>query len=118
MTSSRVRHRLLADVRRTLKLAIPLILAQLMLMGNGLVDTLVAGRLGRLELAAGGIGAGFLFFASLSCIGLMAGISPTLSQLIGQSRRAYVGSVFTQGLWIGIVTGVLAMLFALSLIHI
>jgi len=87
-------------------------LAQLMLMGNGLVDTLVAGRLGRLELAAGGIGAGFLFFASLSCIGLMAGISPTLSQLIGQSRRAYVGSVFTQGLWIGIVTGVLAMLFA------
>lgn len=112
MTSSRVRHRLLADVRRTLKLAIPLMLAQLMLMGNGLVDTLVAGRLGRLELAAGGIGAGFLFFASLSCIGLMAGISPTLSQLIGQSRRAYVGSVFTQGLWIGIVTGVLAMLFA------
>jgi len=87
-------------------------LAQLMLTGNGLVDALVAGRLGTQELAAGGIGAGLWFFASLSCIGLMAGISPTLSQLIGQSRRAYVGSVFTQGLWIGIFTGLIAMLFA------
>ena len=87
-------------------------LAQLLTMGNGLVDALVAGRLGRLELAAGGIGAGLLFFASLSCIGLMAGISPTLSQLIGQRRRVYVGSVFTQGLWIGVITGTVAMLCA------
>jgi len=103
---------LLLDARRTLKLAIPLMLAQLLTMGNGLVDALVAGRLGRLELAAGGIGAGLWFFASLSCIGLMAGISPTLSQLIGQRRRVYVGSVFTQGLWIGLITGVVAMLCA------
>ncbi len=87
-------------------------LAQLLTMGNGLVDALVAGRLGRLELAAGGIGAGLWFFASLSCIGLMAGISPTLSQLIGQRRRVYVGSVFTQGLWIGVITGTVAMLCA------
>ena len=116
MTGSRARYRLLLDARRTLKLAIPLMLAQLMFMGNGLVDALVAGRLGRLDLAAGGIGAGLWFFASLSCIGLMAGISPTLSQLIGQRRRAHVGSVFTQGLWIGIITGVVAMLFAWLLI--
>lgn len=112
MTRSRTRHRLILDARRTLKLAIPLMLAQLMLTGNGLVDALVAGRLGKAELAAGGIGAGLWFFASLSCIGLMAGISPTLSQLIGQGRRVTVGSVFTQGLWIGIGTGLFAMLFA------
>ena len=112
MTGSRTLHRLLLDARRTLRLAIPLMLAQLILTGNGLVDALVAGRLGTSELAAGGIGAGLWFFASLSCIGLMAGISPTLSQLIGQGRRVYVGSVFTQGLWIGIITGLLAMLFA------
>jgi len=42
----------------------------------------------------------------------MAGISPTLSQLIGQRRRVYVGSVFTQGLWIGLITGVVAMVCA------
>ncbi len=109
MSDSRYVKRLLLDARRTLRLAVPLMLAQLLTMGTGLVDTLIAGRLGALELAAGGIGAGLWFFASLSCIGLMAGISPTLSRLIGQGRRVFVGSVFTQGLWIGIFTGIIAM---------
>ena len=112
MLSSRSFKRLLLDVRRTLKLAIPLMLVQLLTMGNGLVDALIAGRLGPMELAAGGIGTGLWFFASLSCIGLMSGISPTLSRLIGQHRRAFVGSVFTQGLWISVTTGVVAMLSA------
>ncbi len=112
MINTRFLQRLLLDARRTLKLAVPLMLAQLITMGNGLVDAIVAGRLGRMELAAGGIGAALWFFASLSCIGLMAGISPTLSQLIGQRRRAFVGAVFTQGLWLGVITGVVAMLSA------
>lgn len=112
MINTRYLQQLVLDARRTLKLAVPLMLAQLLTMGNGLVDALVAGRLGRMELAAGGIGAALWFFASLSCIGLMAGISPTLSQLIGQRRRAFVGSVFTQGLWLGVITGVVAMLSA------
>jgi len=106
----------LLDTRRTLKLATPLMLAQLLTMGNGLVDALVAGRLGRLELAAGGIGAGLWFFSSLLCIGLMAGISPTLSRLIGQRRRVFVGSIFTQGLWLTAITGVVAMLCAWMMI--
>ncbi len=88
-------------------------LAQLLYMGNGLVDALVAGRLGRQELAAGGIGSGLWFFASLSCIGLMAGLSPTMSQLIGQRRRVIVGSVFRQGLWIGVIAGTCALLATL-----
>lgn len=112
MIRSRNVQRLLLDARRTLKLAVPLMLAQLLTMGNGLVDALVAGRLGPMELAAGGIGAALWFFASLFCIGLMAGISPTLSRLIGQGRRAFVGSVFTQGLWFGVITGIVAMLSA------
>jgi len=76
--STRTRQRLLLDARRTLKLAVPLMLAQLMLTGNGLVDALVAGRLGTLELAAGGIGAGLWFFASLSACGwgLLLACSP------------------------------------------
>lgn len=106
---------LLADMRRTLRLGIPLIGAQLLQMGNGLVDALVAGRLGRAELAAGGIGSSLLFVASLACIGLMAGLSPTLSRLIGQRRRAFVGTVFRQGLWLGLLTGTLALLVLLGI---
>lgn len=97
------------DVRRTLVLAIPLMFAQILQMGNGLVDALVAGRLGREELAAAGIATGLWFFASLACIGLTGGLSPTLSKMIGQGRRAFVGEVFRQGLYIGLATGTLAM---------
>lgn len=102
-----------ADMKRTLRMGLPLIGAQLLQMGNGLVDAIIAGRLGGSELAAGGIGASLWFVTSLLCIGLMAGLSPTLSRLIGQSRRAFVGQIFRQGLWLAVATGVLALFLVL-----
>lgn len=107
-------------MRRTLRLGLPLIGAQLLQMGNGLVDSIIAGRLGRGELAAGGIGASLWFVVSLSCIGLMAGLSPTLSRLIGERRRERVGEVFRQGLWLGLITGLVALavlLLVASTVH-
>lgn len=101
-------HPIVRDARRALRIALPLMGAQVLQIGNGLVDALVAGRLGRAELAAGGMGAGLWFFVSMSCIGLMAGLSPTLSNMIGASRRAAVGAQFRQGLWLAVMVGVLA----------
>lgn len=98
-----------ADLLRTLRIGLPLIGAQLLQMGNGIVDTIVAGRIGNQELAAGGIGASLWFVTSLLCIGLMAGLSPTLSGLIGERRRVFVGRVFRQGLWLALMTGFLAL---------
>lgn len=98
---------------RTLRMGLPLIGAQLLQVGNGLVDAIVAGRIGKVELAAGGIGASLWFVTSLLCIGLMAGLSPTLSRLIGQRRRAFVGEVFRQGVWLGLFTGLLALTIVL-----
>ncbi|MEM7256407.1 MAG: MATE family efflux transporter, partial [Pseudomonadota bacterium] len=109
-------RRVLLDINRTLVIALPLIGAQLLQMANGFVDTLVAGRLGTTELGAGGIGAGIWFFTSLMCIGVMAGLSPILSRLIGQRRRAAVGAVFRQGLWLGVITGTIALSAALLLV--
>ncbi len=98
-------------------MAMPLIAAQLLQMGNGLCDSLVAGRLGREALAASGIGASLWFFSSLLCIGLMAGLSPILSALIGQRRRAEIGHFFRQGLWLAITVGVGAMVLVLSILY-
>lgn len=98
-----------ADLMRTLHMGLPLVAAQLLHMSNGLVDAIVAGRIGNNELAAGGIGASLYFVTSLLCIGLMAGLSPTLSRLIGERRRAFVGRVFRQGLWLAVITGFIAL---------
>lgn len=99
----------LRDARRALVVALPLMGAQILHIGNGLVDAMVAGRLGRAELAAGGMAASVWFFVAMSCIGLMAGLSPTLSAMIGASRRAAVGAQFRQGLWFGAMVGMLAL---------
>ncbi len=105
-----------ADAQRTLRIALPLMLAQVLQSANGLVDALVAGRLGRDELAAGGIGAGIWFFSSLICIGLLAGLSPTLSKLIGERRRNAVGAGFRQGIWLGALCGAAALVLNLCLV--
>jgi len=91
----------------------PLIGANLLQMGNGLVDAVVAGRLGRVELAAGGIGASVWFITSLLCIGLMAGLSPLLSELIGNRRRNAVGELFRQGVWLGVIAGTFGLVIML-----
>jgi len=92
------------------RIALPLMGAQVLQFANGVVDSLVAGRLGRAELAAGGMGAGLWFFVSMLCVGLMAGLSPTLANLIGASRRAAVGAQFRQGLWFALIVGLLALM--------
>ena len=106
-----------ADILRTLRIGLPLVAAQLLQMGNGLIDTIIAGRISRADLAAGGIGAGLWFVSSLLCIGLMAGLSPTLSRLIGERRRAFVGQIFRQGVWLALFAGLLAMLSVLIIRH-
>jgi len=107
------KHTVRAEIRRCMTMASPLIGAQLLQMGNGLVDAVVAGRLGRAELAAGGIGATIWFAVSILCIGLMAGLSPLLSELIGNRRRNAVGELFRQGLWVGVIAGLAGVLIIL-----
>jgi len=102
-------------MRATFAAGLPLIAAQLVQVSNGFVDALVAGRLGDAELAAGGIGAAIWFFAALLPIGLMAGLSPMLSEMIGQGRRAAVGQRWRQGLWFGLVTGLVSLCLILVL---
>ncbi len=106
-------------MRRCLRFALPLIGAQLVHTGNGLADILVAGKLGRAEMAAAGVAAMLWFVSSLLCIGLLASLSPLLSERIGQRRFAAVGALFRQGLWLAVVLGGIAtcllMTFAWSL---
>jgi len=108
------RHTLLAEMRRALLAGLPLMGAQVLSIGNGLVDSLVAGRIGAVALAAVGIGAAIIFLVTLASIGLMAALSPTMARLRGQGRRREVGVVFRQGLWLGIAFG-LASLGVLAL---
>jgi len=106
---------MLAEIRRCLQAAIPLIAAQLVHVGHGLVDMVVAGQLGRAEFAAGGLAATLWFFSSLMSIGLLASLSPLLSELIGRRQFSDAGALFRQGLWLALALGVLSCLFLIAL---
>lgn len=101
-------HALIAECRRSLRSAAPLIAAQLIQMGHALADTLVAARLGVQEFAAVGLAGSLWFFSSLLCIGLLAGLSPLASEQIGRRAPLNVGVLFRQGLWLSLVVGLLA----------
>lgn len=103
-----------AEMRRSLRTAVPLIAAQLVHMGNGLADLLVAGKLGRAEMAAAGIAATLWFLASLLSLGLLASLSPLLSERIGQRHFRAVGEMFRQGLWLAGALGILSITLLIS----
>ena len=108
-----------AEMRRCLRAALPLIAAQLVHVGHGLADMLVAGQLGRSEMAAAGLAATLWFLASLLSLGLLASLSPLLSERIGQRRFSATGELFRQGLWLAAALGagsiLLLIAFAVSL---
>lgn len=98
-------------------LALPLILAQLLQVGMGLIDTLMAGRLGAIELAAVGLGSSLWILVFLACSGTLMALSPLIAQLRGADNQPAIRSQFQQGLWLALLVGLLAipLTYAVSL---
>lgn len=97
-----IRH----DVVRTLVLAGPLVVGQLTSFGMSFVDTVMAGRIGTVDLGAIAVGssvwaAGFLF-----ALGVLMAVSATVSQLDGAGRNHQVGEFVRQSLWLALGLGI------------
>ncbi|HEY7905860.1 MAG TPA: MATE family efflux transporter, partial [Wenzhouxiangella sp.] len=100
------------EVKRTLWLAGPLIIGQLTNYGMNFVDTVMAGRLGMVDLGAIAVGssvwaAGFLFV-----LGVLLAVSAAVSRLDGAGEGKKVGAFVRQALWLGVVLAVMLFSFA------
>lgn len=95
------------EVRRTLVLALPLVIGQLTSFGMNFVDTVMAGRLGRVDLGAIAIGSSVWAAGLLFALGVLMSVSPAVSQLDGAGRRGQAGEMTRQALWIALVLAVL-----------
>ncbi|PIE00730.1 MAG: MATE family efflux transporter [Thiothrix nivea] len=100
----------LREVRQIILLAFPLILAQLVQMALGVVDTIMAGRIDALALAAIALGSGIWSFAMLCGIGLMLALPPTISQHIGANNHRLIREELRQGIWLSLMFSVVLML--------
>ena len=92
------------------RLAGPLIVAQLSQVGMGFTDTVMAGRLGVVDLGAVAIGSTLWIPIYLACVGVMIAVSPTVAQLRGGGRTEAVGPVYRQSLWLSLALAILAFL--------
>ncbi len=85
------------EARANLRLALPLIAAQISFVSMGSVDTIVAGRMGEAELAAVAVGANIWFFFFVLFMGLFMACSPIVAQRVGANRPALETGAFVRG---------------------
>ena len=82
------RSRFIAEMHATLRLAAPIVGAQLAQIGMGITDTVLLGGLGRDALAAGGLGAMMFFVLVMILQGLMSAAAILIAHARGADRRA------------------------------
>lgn len=94
------------EVRRTLVLAAPLMVGQLTNFGMNFVDTVMAGRLGTVDLGAIAVGSAVWSAGALFSLGVLLAVSATVSQLDGAGRRSQAGEFTRQALWLALALGI------------
>lgn len=110
--------RLRTDAGRTARLAAPLAAGHLSHGLVGFVDAMVAGHHGTATLAAVSVGSALLWLPMLAPMGTLMALPPAVSQLDGGGRRAAIGPLFRQALWLALGLGIvlLALLSAMPLL--
>ncbi len=94
----------------TLRLATPLVFAQLAHIAIGTTDVLMMGWLGPEPLAAGALGVNFLFPLYLFGLGVATAVAPMAAQALGARQYRGVRRTVRQGFWVTFVVGVLLTL--------
>ena len=74
------------DIQELLKIALPLILAQIAQVAMSFIDTVMVGRLGGNELAGIALGSTFFNFLLIFCMGILFSLAPIVSQAKGAGK--------------------------------
>src|SRR5271169_1486096 len=99
-----------SPTRELVRLAWPVLIAQLALMANSVIDTAMAGRLSAIDLAAVGIAASIMGTVLMSLISVLLALPPIIAQLYGAGQRANIGREIHQSVWISLVLALVAIL--------
>ena len=98
------------ECRQLLRLALPLMGAQMAQMGMGVTDTIMAGRYSSVDLAGVALGGSLMWPVLLLIMGVVQAVTPTVSQLSGARSYGEIGEVVRQGLWLALAGGLAAAL--------
>jgi MATE family multidrug resistance protein len=96
------------------RLAWPVLVAQLAVIASGVLDTVMSGRYSAVDLAAVGIGASIYFSVFIGLMGVVQALSPIAGQLFGGRHYARIGEETRQTAWLALAlsaAGVLMLAF-------
>ena len=96
-----------SDVLNTFKLAYPVMIGQLGIIMMGVVDSMMVGKLGPVQLAAASLGNSLIFLILIIGIGSSSVITPLIAILIGAKRYSECGVYFRQSLLVNTVLAVI-----------
>ena len=95
------------ELIQLIRLALPLVAAQLAQMGMGVADTIMAGQVGALELAGVALGGAVLWPTLMLFSGVVMSTIPMIAQLNGAGKDSEVAEITRQGLWVALGLGIL-----------
>lgn len=102
-------------IQQTIKLSIPLVISQLTVMMISVVDTIMAGRLGTLELAAVSIGGAIWGVGVMFVLGILMAVPPMISELDGAQEQHKIGPLARQLIWLSLIIGLFFLLLLRNL---
>ncbi|MFO8099263.1 MAG: MATE family efflux transporter [Salinibacter sp.] len=108
-------HALRTELSATLRLAGPVVAAQLAHVSMGFVDTVMVGRLGPDALAGVALGNTAFFFFAIMGMGMVRAVGPMVSQAVGAEEKGAAGRSVRQGLWLALALGLIIFVCLSSL---
>ena len=89
--------------RALLKLAWPMFIANLAVVGNGTIDAIMAGRLSATDLAAVAVGSSIYITVYIGFMGVLQALSPIAGHHFGAGRWRAIGDNVQQALWLSLL---------------
>ncbi|WP_340608819.1 MATE family efflux transporter [Xenorhabdus bharatensis] len=97
------------EARSLLALGIPVIIAQSSQTAMGVVDTVMAGKAGAIEMSSVAIGTSIWLPAILLAQGLLMALTPIVAHMNGSGQRKNVAGQIQQGFWLATFLSIFVM---------
>ncbi len=88
----------------------PILIAQLASMGMMVIDTVLLGHHGTVDLAAVAVGGGIYIAVVFALVGILQAVAPTVAHHVGAKREGEVAGALQQTVWLAIALSVPGML--------
>jgi multidrug resistance protein, MATE family len=96
-------------VRDVFRLGWPMLVGQLAVLGNGVIDTIMAGQRSAEFLAVVGLGAAIYVSIFVALRGVLTGLAPIIAGHFGAGRLHDIGDDIGQGLWVAAILALLGL---------